>query len=540
MSTSDMELKSLAKDIPVSSAALSDSAAPNEVEKQYPTRVRLVVVFFLFAFTYILVTLDQTIVATATPVIASHFSSFDEVAWIPGAYFLTEAGFILITGQLLTVIPGKTVYIIAVALFELGSLICAVSQTMPTLIVGRAIAGVGGAAIFPSITILLVQLTRLEERPIFLGFLGMTTSIGVIFGPILGGLFTDHVTWRWCFYINLPFGLTALAVIYFVVQVEAGLEPTTLRQKLKTLDFLGSILYLGVTACLLVPLQWGGNSKPWNSPVVISLLCVFGVLLLAFVGCEWKRGMRAIVPIPLLKDRSLVGATLEAFLIGLGIYTDVYFIPLWYQVQGHSATRSGIDLLPFLLAALITAGVSGAIINKIGRYWHIIVISPLLFCVGSGLLFTVRPDSPNARVIGYQILSGVGIGGALNNVYLVVHAEHNKDEKKLSQANSIVNCAQLLGGLIGVAIAGALFANQLSRNLHREVPQLSVEVSQALRASVSAISSLPVDIKDSVIKAYVESLDAVFIMGVPVGLLSTLSGLFIKDYDIRAGTKTVN
>jgi len=316
------------------------------------------------------------------------------------------------------------------------------------------------------------------------------------------------------------------------------LAPISLKQKLETLDFLGSILYVGLTATLLIPLQWGGNSKPWSSPAVITLLCIFGVLLVLFVFWEWKRKARAILPLGLLNDFSLVGATLEAFFIGLGIYTDVYYIPLWYQVQGHSATKSGIDLLPFLLTTLLTAGICGAIINRVGRYWHVIVISPLFYCVGSGLLYTLRPESSNAKVIGYQIISGFGIGGALQNVYLVVHAEHNHDEKKLSQANSIVNCAQLLGGLIGVAIAGALFANRLFSNLNKQVPMLSSELSQALRGSVTAIFTLPNGTKEAVIRAYCQSLNAVFLIGVPVGFLASFCGLFVKNYDIRPAKAT--
>jgi len=311
------------------------------------------------------------------------------------------------------------------------------------------------------------------------------------------------------------------------------LPVSTLKEKIFAVDVVGSILYIAAITCLVYCLQSGGNTKPWNSSIIIGLLCAFAVLLLAFIAWEYKRRSDVILPLPMLNDRSLTGAILASFFIGFVMYTDIYFIPLWYQVRGDSPLKSGIDLIPFLLSTVFMAGISGAIINKVGRYWHIVVLSPWLISVGSGLLFTLGPDSSSGRVIAYQIINGIGIGGALQNIYLAINVEHNTNERKLSQATSMINSAQLFGGLIGLAAAGALFANQLSRNIQNDIPSLPPSVAQQLRASVSEIQGLPASLRQEVVSAYIKSLDTVFLMGAPIGFLASVSGFFVRDYNVR-------
>ncbi|KZT41235.1 ABC transporter [Sistotremastrum suecicum HHB10207 ss-3] len=510
-------------------------------QPELPSKGRLAIICSVFALSLFLTSLDQTIVSTAIPSIASHFDSLSQVTWIPGAYFLTQSGFLLVAGQVLTVFPTKTVYIASVALFEVGSLICAVSQSMNLLIFGRAIAGLGASGISPAVTAVLVEITRLEDRPMIIGLLGINLAMGIIIGPLLGGVFTDHISWRWCFYINLPLGGIAILTILFLLRVPPSQDQrqsTTWKQKLQILDIPGSLFCIGTTVCLLLALQWGGTSKRWNSPTIIALLSLLGVLVPALAFCEWKRGMHAILPFAMLRRRSQIGATFQAFFIGLGLFVGVYYIPLWYQAQGHTATRSGIDLLPYLMTTIGVAGISGAVINHFGRYWHALVISPLVFSVGSGLLSTIGPESSLAKLVGFQVICGIGIGGALQNTYLVPHAEYDKEKEHIAQGSAIVMFAQLIGGLLGISVAGALFENQLARYLHLLVPDLSPETAAALHQSVSVIFTLPDEVRRATIEAYVQSLDKVFLIGVPVGFLASVSGMICRDYNVKTLSTT--
>jgi MFS family permease len=228
-------------------------------------------------------------------------------------------------GQLLAIAPTKWVYLVAVVLFEIGSLFCAVAPNMEFLIFGRAFAGVGGAGIFVSVFSIIAQITRLEQRPVLFGSFGAVFAISSVVGPLLGGAFTDHVSWRWCFYINLPLGAITVFTIIFLIPkhpalARADYASMTTTRKWLSLDWAGAVLALGTITALLLPLQWGGNERPWNDKVVIVLFCVFAVLLPIFVGWEWRLGSKAILRTAMFRRRTQIGTCLEAVSIYLIFY----------------------------------------------------------------------------------------------------------------------------------------------------------------------------------------------------------------------------
>ncbi|CAE6445460.1 unnamed protein product [Rhizoctonia solani] len=523
-----------------------ESIAPTEAptvvddEGRYLSGMRLFAVFTGMLMSILLIALDQTIVATALPIIASKFDAFDQVTWIASGYFLTQAGLMLTYGQLLSIASTKWVYLAAVVLFEIGSLFCAVAPNMEFLIFGRAFAGVGAAGIFVSVLSIIAQVTRLEQRPALFGTFGAVFALSSVVGPLLGGAFTDHVSWRWCFYINLPFGAITVVTIIFLTPNRAPLggdqyEGKTTLQKWISLDWAGSILALGMVTALLLPLQWGGNERPWNDKVVIALFCVFGVLLPAFIAWEYKLGDRAIMRTSMFRRRTQIGTCLEAFFVMLALLLGTYYLPIYFQVaKGHSATRSGIDILPFMLSVVIAAGGSGGVINSTGRYWPFLVGSPLLISVGSGLLYTLDINSGSGKEIGFQILLGVGIGGALQNTVIAIQAEYAHEEELIPQGSSLVTFTQLIGGIIGIAIAGSILANQMIKYLAIYAPDLPQEVANAVRQSVSLIFTLPAEQQEPVIRAYLKALNSVFLIGVPTGVLASLSALFVKNYNLKA------
>lgn len=227
------------------------------------------------------------------------------------------------------------------------------------------------------------------------------------------------------FVVNLPFGAIAiLSVVLFLhtkgaIKTEEAKHMTT-KQKFLSIDYIGTALILGFVTTLLLALQWGGNQKPWNDKAVIATLVVAGILLISFGVWEWYLGPKAMVPLELLKRRTQLGTAAEAFFVFLILLVGTYYVPLWYQSKGASASRSGIDILPFMLSIVVSAGFSGAVITKIHRYWWFLVLSPPIASIGAGLLFTITPETHNAKIIGYQILLGVGTGGALQNTIIAV------------------------------------------------------------------------------------------------------------------------
>ncbi|KAG8985246.1 hypothetical protein FRB90_004858, partial [Tulasnella sp. 427] len=236
---------------------------------------KLVLIFIGMLLSALLVALDQTIVATAIPRIASEFNALGEVTWIASAYFLTQCGLTLTYGKLLAVVTTKWVYLFAVIIFEVGSAICGAAPNVNALIVGRAIAGMGAAGIFTSCLAILAVVTRLEQRPVLFGLFGGIFAFANVVGPLLGGAFTDHVSWRWCFYINLPLGaITIATIVFFIKTKHSTVEPAGFKETMRRIagiDWIGSLLSIGMITSILLPLQWGGVSKPWNDKTIIAL-----------------------------------------------------------------------------------------------------------------------------------------------------------------------------------------------------------------------------------------------------------------------------
>ncbi|KAG8904164.1 hypothetical protein FRB99_002145 [Tulasnella sp. 403] len=409
-------------------AATTPLVDPNS--DKYVTGYKLVLIFIGMLFSAFLVSLDQTILATAIPKIASQFNSLEQVTWIASAYFLTQCSLILTYGKLLSSVTTKWVYLFAVALFEVGSAICGAAPNMNTLIFGRALAGCGAAGIFQLYTIL--------------------TSL-----------------------FSLPFGgVTILSILAFIKPEHSSVPPSDFRTTLKRLagiDWIGSILSIGMVTSILLPLQWGGVTKPWDDKSVIALFCVFGVLLIVFIAWEWYQGDNAVMPLTLWKNRAQIACCIEAFFLMLVLLCCTYYLPLYYQsAKQHSATKSGIDIIAFM------------------------------------------------------------------NAIIAIQAEYATRPEMVPMSTALVNFTQLFGGVLGIAIAGTIFGNQLSTFIRVDAPSLPPEVVNAVKQSVEVIATLPRDEQGPVIKAYSKALGYVFILGIPSAILASVSGMFVPNYDLKA------
>ncbi|KAJ7631431.1 ABC transporter [Mycena polygramma] len=524
--------------------SLQISPQKNAPVKSHPsedtilTGRKLAVIFVAILLSVLLIALDQTILATALPRIASDFESFTLQGWIATSFILAQTVSLLFYGQLLRIFPAKWVLVTSIFLFELGSLLCGVSQSVGQLIAGRTISGVGAAGIYVSMFQVLAQVTRLEDRARLFGVFGAVFGLSSIIGPLIGGAFTDHVTWRWCFFINLPVGGVSLVAVTLLLKASPplGSDPTKrswpeIRRQVAHLDFLGATLVAGAVTSLVLALQWGGNTKPWDDTAVIICFVLSGVIAGVFVAWEIYLGEQAMTPMSIMHSKSIYAILGFCFLGRFSMLIYSYYIPIFYQaVRHHSATKSGIDILPFMLAAVITIIGSGQIVGRTGYYWYFLVISPFFLGVGSGLLYTLNMDSSSAKIAGFQIIAGIGTGMGMQNGFIAIQAEFKSKPKLIGQATSMTSFFQYLGGTVALGIAEPVFASELGTYLERFAPDAPAAI---VRQSPTAIyTALPVDLIPGVVHAYAESLRIVFVLGVPVAGLALLCAVFIENIRI--------
>ncbi|KAJ7137537.1 ABC transporter [Mycena crocata] len=499
---------------------------------------KLAVVFVAMLLSILLIALDQTILSTALPRIASDFNSFSLQGWVASSFVLAQTIFLLFYGQVLRIFPAKWVLVSSIAIFEIGSLLCGVSQNVNQLIAGRTVSGVGAAGLFVAILQLIAQVTRLEDRPRLFGLFGGVFGISSVIGPLIGGAFTDNVTWRWCFFINLPIGGVSMIAVIFLLKAAPPLGADLTKRSLKDilkqalrLDFLGATLMAGAVTCLVLALQWGGNTKPWDDKAVIMSFVFSGVLAVAWIGWELYIGDRAMTPMKIFKSRSIYAILAYCFLTRFSLLLFSYYIPIFYQAVRHqSATQSGIDLLPFMLGLVVTVISSGQLVGRFGYYWPFLVVAPVFLAVGSGMLYTLNTSTTSAKLIGFQILAGIGTGMGMQISLLAMQVEFKDAPHLLGQATSMGSFAQFLGGTLGLGVAEPVFASQLSKYLLRYAPEAPAFI---VKESPTAIyTELPEAMIPGVVRSYSEALKLVFLLGVPVAGLALISAIFIQNIRI--------
>ncbi|KAF9064538.1 transporter [Rhodocollybia butyracea] len=524
----------MASDTNVQSGLKTPVATPNTVV----TGKKLALVFVAMLLALLLCALDQTILATALPRIASDFDAFSLQGWIATAFILTQTVFLLFYGQLLRIFPAKWVFISAIVIFELGSLVCGVAQNVGQLIAGRTVSGVGASGIFVGILQITSQSTRLEDRARLFALFGAVFALASVIGPLIGGAFTDQVTWRWCFFINLPLGGASLVAVTFLLKAAPPLgsdptkrSPKDIFRQVMQLDYIGATLVAAAVTCLVLALQWGGNTKPWNDKGVIICFVFAGVCGIAFVAWEIYYSPKSMVPVQIFKSRSVYAILLYGFLIRFSFLLFSYYVPILYQAVRHqSATDSGINLLPFMLGVVITVMAAGQIVGKFGYYWPFLVGSPIFLAIGSGLFFTLTPSTSSARLIGFQILAGIGTGMGMQNALLAIQVEFRDNPKLLGQATSMASFSQFFGGTVGLGLAEPVFASELSKYLLIFAPDANPTIVK--ESPVAIYTDLPSSQIPGVVQAYAHALRIVFIIGVPVAGLALITAMFIKNLRI--------
>ncbi|KAI4819857.1 putative major facilitator superfamily transporter [Aureobasidium sp. EXF-8845] len=401
------------------------------------------------------------------------------------------------------------------------------------LIVGRAVAGVGAAALFSGGMTIIGFIAPLRKRAIYIAALSSMFGIASIVGPLLGGVFTDHATWRWCFWINLPFGAIGLVAVFFFFENPARRHTDmTFKEKIKQIDLLGAFILICAIVCLLLALQWGGTTHPWSDSKVWGCLLGFGLLIGIFIALQIKLGDRATLPPRILvKNRTVLVSALYSSFFAMGIYTHIFYLPFYFQsVKNTSAEGSGIRCIAYLVSNTIASIVVGIAITVIGVYAPFMWFGAAVFTVGAGLLYTLEVASPAAKWIGYQLLAGIGSGSAIQIPFIAVQVV--LEEKDMPSGNAIAIFFNSLGGAISISIAQNIFANTLVKDIIKNAPGVNPAAvisagATHVREVVSA-AELP-----GVLAAYSNAVTTAFIVPIATSGLAFIVSLFIEWKSIK-------
>lgn len=519
---------------PFSSVEKSDSEPLKKTksEDKYPPQTTVNIVMFACFLATFLVALDRTIIATAVPVITNRFHSLADVGWYASAYMLTMCGFQLMVGRIYTFYNPKWVYLINILIFELGSLICGIAPNSTTLIVGRAVAGLGSCGIFGGAIVIIVYILPLHKRPAYTGLFGAVFGISSVAGPLLGGAFTDHVSWRWCFYINLPLGAIVIPIVFFFLNLD--FEPSqkiTWKERVMQLDPYGSALFIPGVVCLLLALQNGGILWPWDSARVIALLVLFGILITGFIAVQFWRQETATVPPRIVREsRSIIAGVLFCFCSGGGWMIYVFYLPIWFQaIKNASAMKSGIMTIPFVLGIVISSIMAGFLTKTVGYYTPWMYISCIVAPIGAGLMTTFTTHTNHSKWIGYQALYGLGVGIGMQQPSVAAQTVLNK--KDVSTGVSLIFFAQNLGGAVFVSVANNVFTNKLSQSLG-SIPGLDGDLVTTVGAT-ELRKYVPQELLGEVLVKYNGALRMAFIVATAMTTSSVLGAALMEWRSVK-------
>lgn len=454
-----------------------------------------------------------------------------DVGWYGSAYLVTTCAFQLIYGRIYTFYSPKWVFIIAIGIFEVGSAVCGAAPSSIAFIVGRTISGLGAAGIFSGAIVIITYILPLHKRPMFQGLFGAIFGIASVIGPLLGGVFTDKVSWRWCFYVNLPVGAVTVIIIILILRLPSPKNANTpLRQQFLQLDPLGTMCFLPGVVCLLLALQWGGSTYAWKSARVIALLILFGVLIILFVAIQIWKQESATVPPRIFKNRSIMSGFLYAICVGGALMVMVYYFPIWFQaIKGVSAVKSGIDNLPLVLALVIGSISAGIAVTKVGYYTPFMIIGSVFMAIGAGFVSTLKPDSGHAEWMGYQVIFGLGMGLGMQQASVAAQTVLSRQDVAIGV--SLILFAQSLGGAIMISAGQNVFANKLISGMSQISgldPAIVATTGATNLRQVVATKDLP-----RVIAVYNKAVTQVFYVAIAVSCMSVLGALAMEWKSVK-------
>jgi len=486
---------------------------------------RIIPIFIALMVAMLLSSLDQTILGTALPTIVGELDGVQHMLWVATAYILGATIVMPIYGKLGDLIGRKTLFLVALTIFIAGSVLGGFATSMELLIAGRAIQGLGGGGLMILSQAIIADVVPPRDRGKYGGFIGAVFAFSAVVGPLLGGLFTDSLTWRWAFWINIPLGIAAIVVAAIFIRLPH--KPNRVKPKI---DYLGTALIAIATTSLVLVTSWGGTEYEWDSLVIIGLIALTVVSAALFVWAETKAA-EPIIPLSLFTDRNFTITTIAGLMTGVAMFGAIGYMPTFLQIaNGINATESGLLLLPMLAGLLLTAIGSGILMSKTGRYkWMPIVGSAL---IGVALvLFSTLTATTSPFVTGvYLFVLGAGLGLTVQVLVLIV--QNSVPHKVLGTATAANAFFREIGATVGSAVVGSVFASRLTQQLADTFG--TGESAEANSLTPAAINALPDELHDLISTAYADALAPIYLFLVPLMVISVAMLFFIKEVPLAS------
>ncbi|MEA2138364.1 MAG: hypothetical protein QOG56_1514 [Solirubrobacteraceae bacterium] len=509
------------------SEALAGADRAPDADPGAPTGRALATVFGALMLGMFLAALDQTIVSTALPTIVGDLGGLQHLSWVVTSYLVASTASTPLYGKLGDMYGRKPVFLAAILIFLTGSMLSGLSESMGQLIAFRALQGMGAGGLMVGAQAIIADIVAPRARGRYMGLIGSVFAVASVAGPLLGGFLVETISWRWIFYVNMPIGVAAVLVVVFKLHLDTP-------QQRHHIDVLGAALLTASVVALILLTTWGGSEYAWGSATIVGLGAASVALLAAFVWQE-RRAAEPIIPLSLFASPVFRVATSLGFLIGLAMFGAIIFIPLFLQlVYGVSPTSSGLRMLPLMAGLLAASIASGRLISRIGRYKAFPIAGTAITAIGMFLLSRLEVDTPPGLASVYMLVVGVGIGLVMQVLVLVV--QNDAPARDVGVATATATFCRSMGGSLGVALLGAIFASRLAHGLTTLPGDAASRLTGGVNISPAELHALPLAVRHDFLLVFVDALQPVFLVGAAVTTLTFALSLMLREAPLRSGT----